>query len=211
MPGPAYRILTPRLLIRCWQPADAPRLARATDESREHLRAEMPWAEQVETLDQQVDKLRRFRGMCDRGEDLIYGIFAREGREDREVLGGTGLHMRHGPHAREIGYWIHAAHVGRGIATEAATALVRVAFEIDRVDRVEIHCSPANPRSARVAQKAGLRHEATLRRRLFVPGREPRDTMIWSIFADEWRARTEPAIAIEAFDAADRPIALEPA
>ncbi len=205
MPGPAYRILTPRLVIRCWEPADAPRLARATEESREHLRPEMPWAEQVETLDQQVDKLRRFRAALDRGEDFIYGIFDRDG----EILGGTGLHTRQGPNAREIGYWVHAAHVGRGIATEASAALVRVAFEIDRVDRVEIHCSPANPRSARVAEKLGFRHEATLRRRLMVPGREPRDTMIWSLFAEEWRARAEPKIAIEAFDAAGRPIELD--
>lgn len=37
-PGPTYRILTPRLCIRCWNPKDAAQLKTAVDESREHLK-----------------------------------------------------------------------------------------------------------------------------------------------------------------------------
>ena len=42
--GPAYRVHTQRLVIRCWQPEDAPLLKASIDENLEHLRPQMPWA-----------------------------------------------------------------------------------------------------------------------------------------------------------------------
>ena len=43
--GPAYRIHTQRLVLRCWQPTDAPLLKAAIDASLEHLRPWLPWAQ----------------------------------------------------------------------------------------------------------------------------------------------------------------------
>ena len=39
-----YRIVTERLVLRCYDPMDAPLLKAAIDGSLEHLRAWMPWA-----------------------------------------------------------------------------------------------------------------------------------------------------------------------
>jgi RimJ/RimL family protein N-acetyltransferase len=161
----------------------------------------MPWAEQIESLDDHALKLRRFRASFDMAHDFIYGIFD---RDERAVLGGSGLHPRLGPRAREIGYWIHVDHVRQGLGTEAAGALTRVAFEVDDVDRVEIHCDPKNAASARVAEKLGYRHETTLRRRLITNGREPRDTMVWVLFANEYPTSPAASQPIEAWDAVER-------
>jgi RimJ/RimL family protein N-acetyltransferase len=120
------------------------------------------------------------------------------------VLGGTGLHTRLGDRAREIGYWIHAAHVNRGLATEAAAALTRVGFELERVARVEIHCGPHNARSAAVARKLGYTHEATLRERTADAAGNPRDTMIWTLFAADYPGSPCAGQKLEAFDAAGR-------
>jgi RimJ/RimL family protein N-acetyltransferase len=180
--GPAYVVRTPRLVLRCYHPADAELLDRSIDESREHLRPYMPWAARMESIDEQIAKLRRFRAAFDAGEDFIYGIFD---RDERALLGGTGLHPRIGRGGLEIGYWIHVGHLRRGYATESSAALTRVAFEMEGVDRVEIHCDPNNAASSGVAAKLGFRHEATLRRRRIVAEREPRDTMVWVLFADE--------------------------
>jgi RimJ/RimL family protein N-acetyltransferase len=43
--GPAYRIHTQRLVLRCWHPTDAPLLKAAIDASLEHLRPWLPWAQ----------------------------------------------------------------------------------------------------------------------------------------------------------------------
>jgi RimJ/RimL family protein N-acetyltransferase len=200
--GPAYRIETPRLVIRCWSPTDAPKLGRAVEENIEHLRPWMPWIQREPlTLDQRVDVLRSMRGQFDLGTDVIYGIFD---PAEEQVLGGTGLHPRCGEGGLEIGYWIHVAHVGRGLATEAAAALTRVALEVHQVDRVEIHCGPNNPRSAAVPRKLGFTLEATLRRRFTTGAGEPRDTMIWSLFADAAAQATALAAEARAFDALGR-------
>jgi RimJ/RimL family protein N-acetyltransferase len=201
MPGPAYRIETPRLVIRCWEPKDAPQLKAAIDASLEHLRPWMPWAEdEPEELDRKVERIRQFRGKFDLDQDYVYGIFS---RNDTHVLGGTGLHTRVGPNAFEIGYWVRAGSINRGLATETAAALTRVAFEIAKVERIEIHCDPENVRSAAVPRKLGYTHDATLRRRTTRSG-QPRDTMIWTLFADEYPSSPAAQAALEAFDALGR-------
>jgi RimJ/RimL family protein N-acetyltransferase len=205
IPGPAYRILSPRLCIRCWNPTDSARLKEAIDASREHLRPWMPWAQEEEPIQYYIDRLRRVRGEFDLGQDFTYAIFS---RDESQVLGSTGLHTHGNRHAREIGYWIHVDHVGRGYATETSSALTKVAFEIDGMDRVEIHCDPANLASAAIPQKLGYTHEATLRRRSHWSNGKVEDSMLWTLFASEYPTSPAAQLEIQAFDAAGREISL---
>jgi RimJ/RimL family protein N-acetyltransferase len=200
--GPAYRIHTRRLVLRCWQPEDAPLLKAAIDASLEHLRPWMPWAHQEPTdVEVKVTLLRRFRGEFDLGKDFVYGVFS---RDEKQVLGGTGLHLRLGEGAREIGYWIHREHVGRGLATELASALTKVAFEVDRVERVEIHCDPENHASAAVARKSGFVHENMVHRE--TAGGELDCSMIWVMRADAYPTSPAAEAEVEAFDVIGRRI-----
>jgi RimJ/RimL family protein N-acetyltransferase len=197
--GPAYRVQTARLVLRCWQPEDAPRVKQSIDESREHLKPWMSWAQAPEPLEAYVARMRQARARFDLDQDFGYVIWD---RALTMVLGACGLHTRVGEGAREIGYWIHAGHINQGLATEASAALVRVGFEIDRVSRIEIHCDPANVRSAAVPKKLGFTCEATLRRRQeFRPG-EWRDLMIWTLFDDDYPSGPAAQASIEAYDAA---------
>jgi RimJ/RimL family protein N-acetyltransferase len=198
-PPRAYRIETARTVIRCWNPEDASLLKAAIDASREHLRAWMPWASgEPQSLAEQVELLRRFRGEFDLDQDYIYGIF---NQDESQVIGGTGLHTRLDSGAREIGYWIHVDYINQGYATEVISALIKVAFELDQVTRVEIHCDPENTGSAAIPRKIGFTHEATLRNRLVNSHGKPRDTMIWTLFADEYPASLASRIEVKAFDA----------
>jgi RimJ/RimL family protein N-acetyltransferase len=198
----AYRIKTDRLLVRCYSPEDASKLKEAIDASLDHLRPWMPWAkDEPETLDAKVERLRRFRGNFDLGNDFAYGVFS---PDESVVLGGAGLHPRVGPNALEIGYWVRGDHIGKGLATEAAAALVRIGFEVHKVGRVEIHCDPTNVRSAAVPRKLGLILDATLRRRALRPDGSERDTMIWSLFATEYVGSAVSQARVAAFDAVQR-------
>jgi RimJ/RimL family protein N-acetyltransferase len=202
--GPAYRVQTERLVLRCWEPTDAPRLSEAIERSLDHLRPWMPWAHhEPEPLDDKVQRLRRFRADFDGDRDYIYAILDASGTE---VLGGTGLHPRIGEGGRELGYWIHAEHVRRGYATEAAAALTRVAFEVDGMRRVEIRCDPANVPSAAVPARIGFTHEATLRHHSLSVDGAPRDTMIWGLAAADFPRTPAASTALEAYDALGRRI-----
>jgi RimJ/RimL family protein N-acetyltransferase len=202
MTGPAYRVQTARLVLRCWQPADASLLQTAITASVEHLRPWMPWVEtEPEEIQQKIDRLRLFRGKFDLGEDFIYAIF---NHDESQVLGGTGLHLRIGAAAREIGYWIHKDYINQGLATEASAALTKVAFEVDQVNRIEIHCDPRNVRSAAVPKKLGFHHEATLRQREQAADGRWLDRMVWTLLAEEYPASPAALARIEAFDVIGR-------
>ena len=201
--GPAYRILTPRLCLRCWNPQDAPALKAAVDASREHLKPWMPWAQVETSLEAHLKRLRGERAKFDLDQDFTYAILS---RDESQILGSTGLHTRLGEKAREVGYWVHVDHLGRGYASEAAMALTQVAFRVESVDRVEIHCAPDNAASAAIPRKLGYTHEATLQRRSHWPDGTVLDSMIWSLFASDFLNSPSARLEIQAFDAIGREI-----
>jgi len=204
IPGPAYRIITVRLVIRCLEPKDFNLLKIAVEQSLEHLIPWMPWARREPMgIQDRIKLLRTWRGNFDLGLDFGYGIF---NPSEDTVLGCTGLHTRLGSDAREIGYWIHKDHTNQGYATEASAALTKVAFEIDQVKRVEIHCAPDNARSAAVPRKLGFVHEATLHNRGIDADGNLRDSMIWTLFAEGYPTSPPAKAKIEAFDAIGRRI-----
>jgi RimJ/RimL family protein N-acetyltransferase len=202
---PPYRIVTNRLVLRCYDPADAPLVKDAVDSSLEHLSPWMPWAQAPTSLDETIALLRSFRAQFDLDQNWIYGIFSSDGSE---VLGGTGLHARVAAGGLEIGYWIRASRTGAGLATEAAAVLTRVAIELCRVDRVEIHVEPDNAASLAVPRKLGFLQEATLRRRLppMDPADPARDEVVFSLLAEELASSLAAGAAFEAFDSAGRRI-----
>jgi RimJ/RimL family protein N-acetyltransferase len=197
-PPAPYRIETERLVIRCYEPRDAPLLKDAIDASLEHLRDWMPWtANEPQTLEQKTDLLKGFRSEFDTGENFAYGIFS---GDETEQLGGTGLHPRIGPGGLEIGYFVRASATRQGIATESSAALTRAGFEVCGADRIEIRIEPGNEASLGVPRKLGFFEEATLRRRLPAPeGEALRDVTIFTIFREDFDPSLAPAF--RAYDA----------
>lgn len=207
MAATPYRIETERLLLRCWDPADAPLLEDAVTSSLRELQEWMPWAhEEPMTLDARIELLRGFRSKFDTGGEAIYGIFSADGST---VLGGSGLHPHIGDDALEIGYWIRTSATGAGLAGEAAAALTHAGFRLRGVDRLEIHVDPANTRSARVPERLGFTMEARLRRRLapVVEGAPRSDALVFTMFAEEFDDSPAARVPIRAFDAAGRQLA----
>lgn len=198
---PAYSVRTPRLLIRCWDLRDAEALFTTIEENVEHLRRYLPWVPtRPKDVDAQLAALRRFRTWFDRDEQYFYGTFD---PATGEVVGAIGLHRSVGPDAFEIGYWVRRDRTRLGLATEMVSALLRVAFEVEDAHRVEIRCAVTNRASARIPQRLGFEHEATLPRRLpYEHGVE--DMMIWSLWARDYRRGTIGALVVDARDGAGR-------
>lgn len=196
--NPAYRIETKRLVVRCYDPSDAPLLAESVTESLEHLRPWMPWVyNEPEPIEEKVQRLKLFRGNFDLGQNFTYGIFNIEGTK---LIGGTGLHTRLGGNELEIGYWIHRAYVNQGLVTESTAALVKVAFEMIHIHRLEIHCDPENFASAAIPRKLGFTHEGTLRAKTrFLDGWS--DSMIWGLLETDYPGSPSSKAEIKVFDA----------
>ena len=86
---------------------------------------------------------------------------------------------------REIG-WVFAPEVhGHGYATEAARAVLQLAFgELD-LHRVIATCDPCNEASYRVMEKLGMRREAHFVRDVQIRG-EWADEYFYGILEEEW-------------------------
>ena len=199
-----YRIESRRLVIRCYEPDDAPLLKDAVDSSIEHLLPWMPWARfEPQSLDEKVELLRGFRSRFDADEDYPYGVFA---EDETRQLGGAGLHRRGGDGALEIGYFIRADAIGRGLATEVTAVLARVGIEKCGMERIDVQVDPENERSLRIPRKLGFTEEATLRRRLEpkTEGGPRRDSILFTLLADELAASPCAAYDYRAYDVLGR-------
>src|SRR5580765_6865000 len=152
---------TERLVLRCWEPADADALDDAVAESIEELRPWMQWAADPD-VEPTAEVLRRFRGAFDLGQEFVLGLFSHAG----EVLGGSGLHTRLDGGVLEIGYWVRTSRVGQGLATEAARVLTRVGIERCLAARMDIQVEPGNAASLAVARQLGYDEVGLLRHQL---------------------------------------------
>src|SRR5260221_10183174 len=135
---------TPRLLLRPGFPEDAPALAKAiADETIARNLANVPWPYRMRDAEAYLASPRH-PGLpsC-----LIFEVRA----EAPELAGACGLGRR-ASGAVELGYWLAPPFWGRGLATEACTALIAMAGALG-LERVESLHFLDNPASRPVLEK----------------------------------------------------------
>ena len=92
--------------------------------------------------------------------------------------------------AVEIGYCIGEPWWRQGITSEALRALVAFFFDEVGARRICAEHDTRNPNSGRVMRSAGMTYEGTLRQ-ADISNAGIADLCVYSILADEWRARGE--------------------
>ena len=85
----------------------------------------------------------------------------------------------------EVGYSLAREYWNQGFMTEALRAVLDLAFRKLNLHRVEAQHETDNPASGRVMLKAGMRHEGTMRGRLFNKGRFV-DVDVYAILREDW-------------------------
>src|SRR5581483_1394511 len=79
------------IVVRRYVEADIAPLVDVVNASLEHLQSWMPWAQEPQTVEQQMDWFREADRAWADGTNYVYGIFDASGR----IVGGTGFHIRH--------------------------------------------------------------------------------------------------------------------
>lgn len=164
----AAEIRTERLILRKFREADVPAYAAicADAEVARFLGDGRPL-----TGEQVWRQIAVFLGHWElRG----YGMWAATLGTDGSLIGRVGFHNPEGWPALEIGWVIVRSQWGRGFATEAARAVVPLAFEKLGEERVVSLIRPGNVASIRVAEKIG----ETLDGRIELDGR---DTLVYGM------------------------------
>lgn len=171
-----------------------------------HLRPWMAWAaHEPLPFEQRLERMRTSRGHFDLGSDYAYGIFD---KAESELLGIVALKLGPDADERELGYWLHVAHVGQGLALEVALAVVRVGFDLESLANLDLRTDPDNVRSARLAEKLGF--VGPIVDPLSTPTAEggKRDTHVYSLSRIEYVRSPARRAAIEAYDVLDRRLTL---
>lgn len=160
--------------LRRWGPEDLDDLYAAVTTSREHLATFMPWSHDYERAAGAWFLEESARTWADRTA-FNYRICA-DALPGR-VLGSAGLMARRGPGILEIGYWVRADAVRRGLAGAAAAALTDAGLALPEVAAIEICHDPRNTPSGRIPARLGY----TRRSELVPgpPGREDERHVCW--------------------------------
>lgn len=120
-------------------------------------------------------------GSEDRFERLGHGLWAVRLESDPMLAGVAGLWAFHEPPRLELIFCVASARWGRGIATEAADAVLRHVFDDLEHARVEASTDAPNAASVRVLEKLGMRFV----RSQILGGR---DTLVFALPRPDWEA-----------------------
>ena len=143
---------TERLLLRHWVPEDWQRFKPLATDPRvlKYIGTGEPWSD--ERIQQFVQ-----RGI-ERAETLGWILWPVIHRQDDVLIGFCGFSDGFPPDV-EIGWRLLPDYWGKGLATEAATAVLHHGFRTFQFERVISVAQPANRASIRVMEKLGMRLE----------------------------------------------------
>lgn len=136
-------------VVRNWQDADAPSLARYANNFKIWLNLRDIFPHPY-TLNDAITFIRKTR---ESDPPVIFAIAT-----DSEAIGSIGIRLGVDVEriSAEIGYWIGEPFWGKGIATEALRAVTNYAIEEYGLSRVFAVPFAQNPASFRVLEKAGF-------------------------------------------------------
>ncbi len=168
--------------LRALEPWHAPEFAEFMQRSGESLYEWLPW-EAFEDVERARAFLVPFAEGAAQDGRRLYGIWL-----DGVLVGGVlfpVFNLRHG--VAEIGAFLGAEARGRGIVTQAVSAMVTWCFEARDLHRVEWRCAPGNLPSRAVAQRLGFTLEGTLRQAFDIRGTRV-DLEMWAMLRPDWSA-----------------------
>ena len=180
-------LVSQRLLLRPLTRDDAPALLAVSLVNRAFMR---PWeprrdveAYTLEAMEQGVEEQQR-QWSEDRG--YSFGVWEQAAGT---LIGRVTLSRitRRAFQNCGLGYWLDAAHNGRGYTTEAVRLVLDYAFGELGFHRVEAATLLHNVGSIRVLEKTGFRREGLALRYLQIDGRW-QDHYLWAITSEEWPA-----------------------
>jgi ribosomal-protein-serine acetyltransferase len=145
---------------------------------RDRIGVWMPWVEGTKTIEDQRRWLETVLSDANSADGL--GIFV-----EGAYAGGIGLMIDAFNVVGEIGYWISAAHEGRGLVTRASRALIDLGFDERGLHRITIRAGVDNVRSRAVPERLGFTREGVLRGE----GKGSigfYDMVVYGLLEDEW-------------------------
>lgn len=175
---------TERLILRRMRPSD---LTDVHDYSRRYEVSEfLLWYPHDE-----LSFTKRYLKIVDtqykRGEFYDWAVV---NKSDGRVIGTAGFpRFNLFNNSAEISYVLNSDYWGKGLAPEAARAVITFGFEVLQLHRMEARYMVGNVGSKRVTEKCGMREEGILRESVYAKGKYV-DVAIAAILYDDYKKMT---------------------
>jgi ribosomal-protein-serine acetyltransferase len=167
--------------LRLFEESDAAELYALIDANRSYLAPWLPWVETTRRPEDVLTFIRATRKQLADNNGLGLAIV-----DEANIIGVIGFHSVDWTHrSTSIGYWLAQPHQGRGTATEAVRALAGHAFDVWKLNRVEIRAAVGNPRSRAIPERLGFTEEGVLRQAERI-GARYEDLVVYSMLAEDW-------------------------
>lgn len=154
--------------------------------NRAYISVWEPWVEAI-TYEGQLDYIRYMRDQYANGIALTCGVWYRQHIDcDHVLVGNVTYRTARDIQSTEVGYWLAEDQTGQGIITRAVGALIRHAFETDKLNRVLIRAAAENAASRAVAERLGFHLDGIIRGDMRLYNRIM-DRAIYTVMATDWQ------------------------
>ena len=183
------RLDAKRVVLRAPKATDIAELRGLLIRNAEHLR---PWSPSPPPGSNPAGFTELGRSIARHRRDWKAGagyVFVMQLRVPREPLVGriALTSVTRGPfQSAQLGYWMDAGHVRRGLMSEAVDATLGFAFERLGLHRLQAAVMPTNHASRSILQKRGFREEGYAERYLRIAGKWE-DHVLYGLTLEEWR------------------------
>ncbi|SDD25229.1 ribosomal-protein-alanine N-acetyltransferase [Terribacillus halophilus] len=171
---------TERLLLRKVTPSDAEAIyAYGSDPDVSQF---VFWSAYQSMVDTQ-QFLDNVLSLYESNQAIFWGIELKEEKRLIGTINYVSWQQKH--YIGEIGYVLAQPYWHKGYMSEAAKEVIRFGFDRMELERIEAKCLADNEGSERVMQKAGMQYEGTLRKRMYLKGKQ-HDVKQYSIIREEF-------------------------
>ena len=178
---PSFSLETPRILLRLMNENDYDDflpISRDTDIWK-YFTKDLSSADE---LKQWVEEAIKDRNSGKRAPFTIFD------KDTKTICGSTSYgNISFFDKRIEIGWtWLGNTYIGTGINHHAKFALLSFAFEVLKMERVEVKTDNLNQRAKTALIKIGMKPEGILRSHMQMHSNRRRDSIYYSIIKEEW-------------------------
>lgn len=187
---PDFTLETPRVLLRAMKGDDYTELQPLAAERETFKYFTKELSDPQELRRWMNDALQARAG----GQRMPFTIYD---KDEKQICGCTSYgNISFYDKRIEIGWtWLGPQFMGAGVNRQAKFALLSYAFEVMRMERVEIKTDTLNERAKAALLKIGMIPEGVLRSHTLMHSGRRRDSIYFSIIRNEWAERKQSFFA----------------
>jgi RimJ/RimL family protein N-acetyltransferase len=177
----SFILETPRVLLRLIDHSDLPSFSSLA-KNKDIWKYFSKDLSDDTTLEEWIDEALRERAA---GKRMPFTIID---KDSKTICGSTSYgNISFYDKRVEIGWsWLGTDYMGTGVNRNAKFALLSFAFEVMKMERVEVKTDNLNERAKNALLKIGMKPEGVLRSHMQMHSNRRRDSIFYSILKNEW-------------------------